>query len=363
MTRRSKIWITTGIAIVVIGVAIGLAVWAAGSSASAATAQPSDTPVATVTTVPVRQGTLSQTATAYGNIAAEPGAIEVLSAPVETRVLDLRVAPGQSVQKDELVVDVEPSMDEKLKFLDAQNGFANAKRDLANVKQRFEMKLATTTEMQQAQQSVQIAKAKLDDLQKRGAGESHQSLKATSSGVVWKIDVQEGALVPAGAPLVEVVPKSSVQVRLGVEPGEVSTLHDNQTVHLSAAEGAGAPVDATVRRITQRVNAATRLVDVFVAPTSGKDNLMLDQYVKAQWSSHLAKGLVVPRSAALPQAHGDALFVVRNGKAVKQIVKIVLENDLDAVVTGGDFKAGEPVVIAGNLELEDGMAVAMGGQQ
>ena len=51
------------------------------------------------------------------------------------------------------------------------------------------------------------------------------------------------------------------------------------------------------------------------------------------------------------------MFTVRDGKAVQHAVRVGVENDREAQVIADDLKAGEPAVVVGNLELEDGMAV------
>jgi hypothetical protein len=59
----------------------------------------------------------------------------------------------------------------------------------------------------------------------------------------------------------------------------------------------------------------------------------------------------------LPDDEGYSLFTVDSGKAAEHKVTIGMKNDESILVTGEGLSAGQSVVIVGNMELEDGMAV------
>ena len=343
------------------GLKVGVALlWLAGCRKPPPPAADDAAGVATVTTAPLHTGQVSQTITAYGTVTAEPGAVAVLSVAVECRVRRLRVAGGQAVDAGAAVVEVEPSPDAKLQLVDARNAVAGAKKDLANARQRFDLKLTTTADVQTAEQAERAAQAKLDDLTQRGAGEDHSRLTAPAAGVVAKVDVQEGQLVPAGGPLVEVVPRTQVEVRLGVEPADVGLVRPDQPVKLmpTAAGDDDEPVDATVRLVAQRVSPDSRLVDVYAVPTE-PERLLLDSFVRGELTVRTVSGLVVPHEALLPGDDGFSIFTVAGGKAVRHAVKVAVQDDKQAVVTGDGLHDGDAVVVAGGLELDDGSAVAV----
>jgi RND family efflux transporter MFP subunit len=303
-------------------------------------------------------GQVSQVITAYGTVMAEPGAVAVLGVSVECRVRHLCVSAGQAVDAGAAVVEVEPSPDAKMQLIDARNALAGAMKDVANARQRFDLKLATTADVQTAEQAERLAHAKLDDLTQRGAGEDHRVITAPAAGVVAKVDVQEGQLVPAGGPLVEVVPRSQIEVRLGVEPTDATLVRPDQTAQLrpTTAGEDDEPVDGTVRLVAQRVSPDTRLVDVYAVPAE-PDRLLLDSFVKGELTVRTVSGLVVPHEALLPTDDGFSIFTVVNGKAVRHAVKVALQDDKQAAVTGDGLHDGDAVVVAGALELDDGSAV------
>ncbi|MGH8163454.1 MAG: efflux RND transporter periplasmic adaptor subunit, partial [Rhodanobacteraceae bacterium] len=119
------------------------------------------------------------------------------------------------------------------------------------------------------------------------------------------------------------------------------------------------PLTGKVRLITQRVDPETRLVDVYVS-LPNDTSLLLDSYFRAELQTQAHETLVVPRNAVLPDGEKHILYTVKNQHAIRHEVQVGLENTNEIEVIGKDLRAGEPVVVRGNYELSDGMAVATG---
>jgi RND family efflux transporter MFP subunit len=312
-------------------------------------------PTDTVSTAPIKQGDLSQTIVAYGSVTAQPGEIAVFSVPYECRVSRIDVTAGQPLDKQTPLIEIQPSPNAKLALAEAQSNLDIANKNLSQSQQSFGMKLATNAELLQSQQAVQLAQLRLDTLKQQGGASDAQSLTAASPGLVARIDVQQGQIIPAGNPLVETIARDQVEVRLGVEPSAIAQLTLGQSVHLFA-NGSTDPIDGKIRLITQRVNPDTRLIDVFVTPAT-RDLLLLDCFVRGEITSNTKSALIVPRNAVLPDDDGQTIFTVKDGKAVKHTVTITLQNDQETAIVSNDLHPGDTIVTLGNLELEDGMAV------
>ncbi len=330
---------------------------------TAADDKPEAEPVASVKTIAARVGDISQSIVAYGTVTAQPGEVAVSSVPFEARVKHIPVTGGQPVDKGTTLIEVEPSPEARLQLLEARNAVESSKKDLEQVQQRFNMKLATNSDLLLSQQATDVAKFRLDSLEQRGAADDSRKITAEFAGLVSKVDVQEGQLVAAGGPLLETLARDRIVVRLGVEPADISRIQIDQPVHIFVSSGgdvADESIAAKVRLITQRLNPDTRLVDVFAAPESA-DKLILDSNVRAELTAETRQGLIVPRDAALPDDEGTLVYTVKDDKAVKHVVKMGVHNDKEVQIISDDIKAGDLVVVQGNLELEDGMKVAAKG--
>ena len=235
---------------------------------------------------------------------------------------------------------------------------AAAKKDLASTQQKFSDHLATNSDLLNSQQSLDAAQLKIDALINSGAG-GKQKLLAPASGIVGKIDVQEGQIVPAGGPLLEIAAGNRIAARLGLEPDDAAQLHIGDPVILSEIRsGSSANVSGKIELITRQIDHETGLVDVLVAfPVDA--GLLLGGFVRGRFSTASAQGLIVPRSAALPTDDGYGIFTVEDGHAAEHKVTLGLQDDQDTIIQGEGLKPDSLVVVSGNYELEDGMAVTV----
>jgi RND family efflux transporter MFP subunit len=313
-------------------------------------------PVAFVKTSTVREGSVTETITAYGTIVPAPGALQTVSVPFESQVRRIMVSSGQRISRGEVLLEIEPSPDTNLQVEQAHNRYDLAEQNLQHIKQRFDLKLATNDQLIQARQTFQQAKLHLESLEGRGV-DGPREIKADVDGLINHVDVQEGSIVAPGSPLVEIVAQNRLEARLGVEPEEINQVRPDQTVRLTPVNLPGSdPVSGRIRKVSRSVDTAERLVDVFVSfPASSR--FLLGEYVQGKLIVASSQGLIVPRSAILLKGGHHVLFTVKNDRAVENAVRIGLENEEEVEVLGSALQEGDVVVVLGNYELDDGMAI------
>jgi membrane fusion protein, multidrug efflux system len=346
-------------AIAVAALLVGFLVGRSGRAGQAEHAEEAENaPVAKVKVAAVEEGKLEELVRAFGQVIAPPEDVQTISVPFECRVRRVRVVAGEAVTPQMKIIDIEPSPESLLTLSDARTTYQAAERELVQVEQKMELKLATQSELSIAQQAMQLAQSKLESLEKRNM--KPRQLAADLAGLVSKVDAQEGQIVPAGGLLVELVAAERIQVRLGVEPAQAPRIKKGQHVHLSWGQASNVPVvDGTVSMVTQRVNPASRLVDVYVA-LPPRSPLMLETFIKAGVVVQTRQALRVPRQAVLMRRDKHVLFLVEDGKAVQREVQAGLEDERNVELLSDVVKAGEEVVVEGNAELEDGAAVQVG---
>ena len=312
-------------------------------------------PVASVETAPVERKAVSEKVIAYGSVIAQPGKMHTVSVAFESRVNHVLVAAGQLVGIDDPLLEIEASPATDLLLRQAQNTLEVAQRELTQTQERFKLKLATNQELNQAQKAERDAELQLQAFQQEGA-RSNGPLRAKIPGVVATVAAQDGQIAAAGSALVEIVASDEIEVKLGIEAQDAATFEAGQPIALFPVNQSSNPVKGTVRLVTQRINPATRLVDVYVSlpPSSG---LLLDGYVRAEIEKSVKDALIVPRSAILPGEGAYTVFTIRDGHAIKHTVETGLETDREVQINASDLREGDTVVTAGNYELEDGMAV------
>lgn len=330
-------------------------------NAKAAVSEPgSNGPVASVQVAPVKEGAISTSIRVYGDVVPAPGAVRVASVPYEIRVNRVMVSTGQKVSRSEPLLEIEPSPDTLLQLEQAKTSYKISKQNLDHVKQLFDLKLATNTQMLKAEETFRQASSSLENLKKMGV-DGKRIIRSTESGLVSNVGVQEGAIVADGKPLAGIIAQNRLEVRLGVEPNAAERLASGQPISLSPVnDPALKQVTGKVRKISRAISPATRLVDVFVSLPSSS-GFLLGEYITGRIITASSYGMIVPRSAVLPEGGKNVLYTVRNGHAVKHAVQTGTESGNQIQVSGGGLKHGDEVVVLGNYELKDGMSVKVEG--
>jgi membrane fusion protein (multidrug efflux system) len=317
---------------------------------------PEGPPVVKVKITRVERQQMEETLTAYGSVVAALGETQVISEPFESRVVRVLVRPGQTIACGDPLIEIEPSPDTLLQLDVARDNRDTAQAELNLVQQRLQLKLATRTDLVQAQQKLQAAQLQLQNLEKRGI-DGPQTIPAQGEGLVSRVDVQEGQIVAAGAPLLATIGQHQIHVRLGIESEDLASLHIGQAVRLLPVNAPQSQaVEGQIRLITREVNPQTRLVDVFVSPPPDA-RLLLHGYIEGQIVVRAGDVLVLPRSAVLPRKGEYLVYSIEQGHAVEHVVTIGMENDDRIQVLGGGLQEGQDVVVQGNAELHDGMPV------
>jgi len=315
-------------------------------------------PVAVVKVAPIKKETIGEVITAYGTVLPAPGAVRSVSVPFESLVRHILVSEGQMVSRGTDLMEIEASADARLKMQEAQSAYEAAGQNLGKIRERVKLKMGTIEELLMAQQAYQKAKIQLQDLEKRGIGEKRR-IRSAGSGIVYRVHVGQGSVVPAGMAFLDIVPEDRIEVQLGVEQQDVSRLMVRQLVRISKVNtSAPGGISGQIERISRKVDPATRLVNIFATVKSPR-NLLLGEYLRGKIVVVSKEALVVPRSAVLPEDGHYVLYTVKLDRAIKHIVKTGLDNDQRIEIIGKDLKPGEQVVVLGNYELQDGMTVRM----
>ena len=313
-------------------------------------------PVARVETTRLKLQPIAQTLDAFGVVAAAPSSDQTVAAAFDCLVRQVIAVPGARVAAGDVLLEITPTPDARLQLDAARNAWALARKTLAATSERYDLKLANSQELLAVQQAELDARQKVESLGNRGLGGDGRII-ATVAGVVSKLDVSGGMLVPVGTALVTVTAEAGLEARLGLEAAEVTRVAAGQTVTLVSANRPGAqPVTSRVRVAGSTLDLVTGAAEVRVPVPAGAP-LLLGEHVKAAIELGKKDALVVPRNTVLPEKGKSVLYTVKDGRAVRhEVVTGISAGDL-VEVSGDDLHEGDRVVTLGNYELTNGMAV------
>jgi len=360
-SRSSRVLLAAGLAGAVAALCAAVHIAQAAPPAPAADSTPA--PTARVKTVPARQGPIAETLHAWGSIDFSNAELSTLGLPYASQLSRLAVSAGQAVRKGAVLAEMTADPAVAATYVQAQSA-ANAARDeLRRTRSLYQQQLATQSQLASAQKAASDADTTLAELDRQGATPGPRALKAPFDGVVISIAAAQGDRVAAGATVMQLGHQpdaGAVHASLGIDPARAGLVRAGAAVHAAPLGGAAASsgFDGRVAAIRQVVNPQTRLVDasVLLQPAAGATPLP-GTAVAAEIEVARSVHWIVPRSALLEDAQGAYVYQVADGHAHRVAVSRQVESG-DVYGVDGPLADGAPLVVLGNYELSDGMAVA-----
>jgi membrane fusion protein, multidrug efflux system len=330
-----------------------LAMLAAGAHAQ----DQGEQPTVLVATATVQEGTLDETVTAYGLVQAAPGAALNLSMPYAGQVLRLRVTVGQRVRKGEPLFEYGTDPGVTLAYQKAASTLSLAKQERAHIASLAAQKLATQSQLDQAETAVRDAQIDVEEQQRLGSDKPSHTFEAPFAGVVASVPAANGDHVQANATMMQLTEDGGLNAVLGVVPENGSRLTPGMPVGLIALSHPAKPAEGKILSVGGQLDPKTQLIDLVVAlPTESGTALLPGEHISAQIAVGRLSGWIVPRAAVLTDENGPYLFQVADGKAARVGVSIVGESGDDMAVNG-PLDPSRKLVISGNYELTNGMPV------
>ncbi|WP_248885307.1 efflux RND transporter periplasmic adaptor subunit [Acidithiobacillus acidisediminis] len=312
---------------------------------------------ALVQVTPARNMHFVQQLRAYGNVEFAPEGGRSVSVQAESQVQHVWVAAGQRVRRGERLLQVQPSVADRLQYRQAQIDVHFAQSDLDRLQTLRQRQLATNAQVQAAQQSVSKAQAVLQDWRSRLASMGTGVLRAPIDGVVTQVPVEEGAVIAAGQPLLRLSTGNALRVVLGIEPADLARVQSGDSVKLRPVYGSGLQWTGKISQIYEQVDPQSRLAHVVVAlPAS--PGLLPGMMLQAEIQLGQEDALAIPDRAVLYAGKRAYCYVNVQGRAQRRWIQMgSREGDWIAVRQG--LHAGESVVSLGNYELRNGMALRL----
>lgn len=321
----------------------------------------------------------------------------VVSAPLAGRLLRVELAAGDAVQPGTEVATLVPSepalldvraereLNERLGVAEARKAstsaaierqkaaLALARSELARVKElgnrgfisqqavdraereaEIRAKDLAVSEFDDhaAQHEVALARAALSDARRGGASSrAPWVIRSPVAGRVLRVVQESEAVVPIGAPLLEIGDPHDVEAVVDVLTTDAESIRAGAPVTLDRAPGLP-PLAGRVRLVEpsaftkvsalgveeQRVNV---VIDVLSDAASLGDGYRVDAHIEVDRRDH---ALLVPVGALFREKEGWAVFVADRGRAHKRTVTVGPRNTTFAVVEDG-LAQGTTVVV------------------
>ena len=288
-------------------------------------------------------------------------------------IRQVHVKEGQMVQAGQLLFTLDTQLDQanlakaQAQLLKDQAALADAQRQYKRaqdlVAQNFMSRGAADTAQANVESLQAVVNADKAAVDAAKVPVSYGQVRAAVSGRLGGVPVFVGSVVKVNdTSLGTIVQTDFVDVAFSVPQDSLPALlarlgqAEKPTVDVMVPQG-GQTVTGQLTFVDNAVDAATGTVKVKARVNNAKAQLWPGQFVRARLQTqHLDKAILVPVQALVQNPRGTAVFVVREGKANVQPVKVLAVQSDMAAVSG--LEPGSKVVVDGRQNVRPNAPVS-----
>ncbi|MGA7064957.1 MAG: efflux RND transporter periplasmic adaptor subunit [Pseudolabrys sp.] len=360
-------WLLGGAVVALIGVVVlASGFWSTDGAAARAPqvrAVPVETAVAERKTMPIRL-------TALGNVT--PIASVAIKTQVDTTITDVHFRDGANVQKGDLLFtldcrQIEADMKRVQAVIDgAQSTLEQAQRDVERYTDLAARNATPIVTLNNAQTAVNVSRATAESnraqLENLKVQLGFCGIRAPISGRISMANVKVGNFVRQAdtSPMATINQMVPVYVSFTVPQKNLPDIR-------KAIAAETATVEAIVPGEQKRANGRVTMIENTVDPSTGmamvratmpnQDELLWPgTLVNTEMTLRNEDGVVVPANAVQISQTGTFVFVIQDGVAQLQPVKVERQIGNESVIASG-LNGGETVVTEGQLLLSKGTRV------
>jgi RND family efflux transporter MFP subunit len=360
-------WLLAGAVVALIGVVVlARGIWSTdGAAARAPQARPVpvETAVAERKTLPVRL-------TALGNVT--PIASVAIKTQVDTTITAVHFRDGANVQKGDLLFtldcrQIEADMKRVQAVIDgAQSTLEQAQRDVERYTDLAARNATPIVTLNNAQTAVNVSRATAESnraqLENLRVQLSFCTIRASIPGRISMANVKVGNFVRQAdtTPMATINQMVPVYVSFTVPQKNLPDIRKAIAAETATVEAIvpGEPKRASgqVTMIENTIDPATGMAMVRATMPNQDELLWPGTLVSTEMTLRNEDGVVVPANAVQISQSGTFVFVIQDGVAQLQPVKVERQVGSESVIASG-LNGGETVVTEGQLLLSKGTRV------
>jgi membrane fusion protein (multidrug efflux system) len=315
--------------------------------------------------------TLTDTLKATGSLA--PRRSLSITSQVSGTVNDVPVRVGDRVKAGDLLVSIDVQQSaiqlrqQRATAAATRAQLAQAENQLERTSSLAERGLTPSAALESERAGVEAMRANLEALEAGVAAAEivigNATVVAPFDGVVASRGVEPGQVVGAGAPLVDVVDLSVMEMTAYVPVSASPLVMPGQKVALSVEGLAGRRFDGVVEGISPVAVQGTRTVPVLVSVANADGALRGGMFATGQIvTAEMPDALSVPASAIRTDGEGEHVLVIAGGTLERRAVETVRTwTSGNRVELASGLATGETLVSGRLDDLEPGMNVTVQG--
>jgi len=312
-----------------------------------------------------------------GSEAAEPVKVMTVAKTIIARTIDytatvqafeeVNMAPSSPGRVDKIYVEVGDRVQkgQNLFLMDRTQYYANKiqlanlEKDLARLDTLLKVGSVKAQTYDQTKAQYEVMKTNVDFM------EENTLIEAPFSGIITGKYLEDGELY-SGAPgmsgkaaVVTLMQINPVKVIVSVSEQYFPLIKKGMTARIEADVYPGNKFTGRIFRVHPTIDAMSRTFKAEIEIPNGKEILRPGMFARVFIDMGEVEAIVVPSSAVLIQegTNDRFVFVVKDGVAVRQLVKLGKRFDDRFEIAGDVLNEGDSLVVDGQARLSNGQQV------
>ncbi len=276
-----------------------------------------------------------------------------IASEVQGKLVGLYIKNGDVVRAGQVIAALDASVyNVQLKTIDAS--IAKANLDLARYNNLIAMGGATPMQAE----SVQLQINSLIDEKKQVLEQiEHMQIRAPFSGKIENVSVELGSFVSFGTVLSQLIDNSALKIDVYLSEQEAFKLNKGSQVTITSVV-LSQPKKGMITMISDKADAAGKFLAEISFRNNDQEKLKAGILADVHFSvDEIKTGLSIPVSALLASSKEAKVYVVNNNHAELRSIKTGIVTAEKVEVIDG-LKAGDQVIVSGQLNLENGTAIS-----
>lgn len=304
----------------------------------------------------VEPARLAETIPAQGSLLAAEQ-VEIV-AELNRRIVKIEAAEGANVKRGDLLVKLDD------RDLLAEIERLQVRRRLAQSNEERFRELLNSSAASQAQYDEALNAVQLLDAEERifRVELEKTEIRAPFDGVLGRRYVSEGALVSSNTVLTELFAIDEIEVQFTVPERYGPALRQGMEFSF-VPPGSDHAETGKITLIEPKIDENTRSVIAIGLVDNRDRELRPGAFVTVDLQiDEIAGGLMVPSQSIVPTLRGHSVFVVKDGKARQQDVKLGIRTPTQVQILEG-LAAGDVVLTTNLLRVRPGSEVTIKGAE
>ncbi|HED33108.1 MAG TPA: efflux RND transporter periplasmic adaptor subunit [Gammaproteobacteria bacterium] len=267
-------------------------------------------------------------------------------------LVDLPVYPGDRVKKQQTLVRLNDSLP-RAEVLKAQATLKQTSLDLRQLKDLAPRKLASESEIAQAQTLRDIAAA---ELQLKQTQLAHTRIKSPIEGVIAERLAEPGDVIPLHSHLLTILDTSSLKAEIYLSELLLPLINRNNPVKLSIDALSGQQFSAKIKRIYPAIDKNTRrgTIEVILSPVP--ENARAGQLCRVTIETQKKSRLMIPYDAIRYDKQGEYVYTFDNNQVKRVNVSPGIQQGEFIEILSG-LENQQEIISRGFFGLKDNMKV------